>query len=275
MKKELLLKIVVFALVICVLQSVLITPVSAFNYQKINLGSTKKGDLQDYFGCVSYELVLNDKKTVGISYSSTVPSDFCVYDGKLNTVYKASSTKKLTKSLTLYKGNYVFSFYNCGYKKGSYRLTLKDNTVYTKSISFKKNYYNVSCGGIITPLLVKTPSSSVIKSIKYATSNNQIATVSSRGKVRGVDLGRVKLVAKLNNGETARCFVTVNKKVINVSRNQTKILPKVDKETVKWKSNNTSVVKVYSSTLKAVKKGTATLTANVNGVKYTTIVNVK
>lgn len=112
-------------------------------------------------------------------------------------------------------------------------------------------------------------------SVKYTTSNKSIATVSSKGAVKGVKAGKAVITVKTGSGKTAKCTVTVKKapskvtlakKSITLARGKTyTIKPKIPSGTYSYKytysSNKKSVAAVSSKgVVKAVKKGTAYIT---------------
>lgn len=127
-------------------------------------------------------------------------------------------------------------------------------------------------------------------SVKYTTSNKSIATVSSKGVVKGVKAGKAVITVKTGSGKTAKCTVTVKKapskvtlakKSITLARGKTyTIKPKIPSGTYSYKytysSNKKSVATVNSKgVVKAVKKGTAYITVrtfNNKSVKLKVIV---
>ena len=117
--------------------------------------------------------------------------------------------------------------------------------------------------------------------IKWASSNKNVAIVKD-GVVTAKKYGKTKVVAK-RNGKKSKCIVTVVDPVLNATSTslrigQKKIL-KVRQSsgaTVKWKSSNTSIVKLnQKGVIKGKKAGTAKVVAKVDGVKLVCIVKVK
>jgi uncharacterized protein YjdB len=125
----------------------------------------------------------------------------------------------------------------------------------------------------------------------YKSSNTDVATVNSSGKVTGVAAGTATITVTMRTGATARCKVTVQPVTKSLSLSRTTLTlqtkksatlkatrnPSGAKETITWKSSNTSVATVNSSgKVTAVKAGTATITAQTsNGKKATCKVTVK
>ncbi|MCH5304472.1 MAG: Ig-like domain-containing protein [Ruminococcus sp.] len=115
----------------------------------------------------------------------------------------------------------------------------------------------------------------------FTSSNKKVATVDSKGNVKGIKKGTVTITAK-NNGKTASVKITVN----NPKLNKTKATLKV-KKTLKLKvTGGTGKVK-YSSSKKKVatvngsgkvtakKKGKANIKVKVSGVTLTCKITVK
>ena len=246
----------------------------AFNYPKIEIGKEVSGELEDYWGGIYYELILNESKKISISYSGMQKSDFYLYDNKLNTIFSSVNVTKLQKSITLSKGNYVFSIYNRTYDKGSYKLLIKDKTKYLKNLSFAQNIYYMDYGTKIKPVLVKSPSGSNAKGVVWTSTNTNVATVNKYGRVQAVGMGKTTLIARLKSGKQAVCSIYVNKTNINVFKNTTKKLPKLNGKRVQWTSSNTSVAKTLKNSVKGVSKGNVSFTKYEDNITYTVNVTV-
>ena len=136
------------------------------------------------------------------------------------------------------------------------------------------------------------PDNATDKTVTWSTSSASIATVDNNGKVTAVKEGTATITAKAGD-KSATCKVTVNKKIIpvsSVSLDKTELTLKAgatetltatvnpDNATnkkVSWSSSNTSIAKVDSyGKVTAVKEGTATITADVEGKKATCTVSV-
>lgn len=126
--------------------------------------------------------------------------------------YKSSNTKiaviDQTGVITAQKAGKTTITVTAGGKKQSFTLTV--GTVAVKSITLNKKTASVSKGKTVT-LKVKafTPSNTAPKTITWTTSNKTIATVTSKGVVKGVKKGKVTITATTWNGKTAKCTVTV------------------------------------------------------------------
>ena len=127
------------------------------------------------------------------------------------------------------------------------------------------------------------------QSVEWTSSNASIATVAG-GIVTAIKEGSVNITAKTANGKTAVCKVKVKIPVGSVSLDKAElllemggtatlkaeVLPKeaTDKK-ITWTSSDENIVTVNSSgSVKAVKTGTATITATADGKSAVCIVKV-
>ena len=241
---------------------------SAFSYPKISFGKTQKGKLQDYFGGVSYEFQLKQSTKVLINYSSSVNSNLTIYDQKLNTITKFSNIKKVKKDITLKKGTYVFGIYNCTYGKGTYSLKLTDNGSSNVKISFASSVNYLKVSDSITLNLIKQPKNGNVKNIVFSSSNKNIATVNSKGKVKAKALGKTTITAKLGKNQTAKCDVIVNQGYIQVFQSSKKSLPKINGKSLAFYVKSTSIATITNKKLKGITHGSTTLSAYDGGYYY-------
>lgn len=86
---------------------------------------------------------------------------------------------------------------------------LADGTIASIKLNYTK--YSLEVGQSKTFVATTSPESAA-KSVKWYSSNNKIATVSSSGKVTAVKAGTVTITAKTSNGLKATCKVTVKAK---------------------------------------------------------------
>lgn len=120
--------------------------------------------------------------------------------------------------------------------------------------------------------------------ITWKSSKKSIATVDEYGKVTGLKPGETAITATAD-GSTATCILTIkqpevqlNKASLVLFRGQTYKLSADVSSGVNptWKTNKKSVVTVdLSGTVKAVKNGTAIITATVDGVSKTCEITVQ
>ncbi len=128
---------------------------------------------------------------------------------------------------------------------------------------------------------VKLSLSGTSKKAKWSTSSRKIATVSSKGVVKGIKKGKANIIAKVGNKKYV-CRVTVetpsiSKKTASINAGSKLTLKvKNTKQKVSWKSSNRQIATVTSKgVVKGVKKGSATITAKIGKKKLTCRVTVK
>lgn len=139
----------------------------------------------------------------------------------------------------------------------------------------------------------KTAALNVIdgKANGFTVSDSRIAAVTSGGKVTALKKGKTKITAKLSDGKTLSCSVSVkNSPSIKIGKKKysakkpyllkqknslsVKISGKASSVKNVYKSSNKKIAKVTSKTsattvkIKGYKKGKATITLAVNGVKF-------
>ena len=134
-----------------------------------------------------------------------------------------------------------------------------------------------------------TPTNATKKKVTWKSDNTSVATVTSKGVVKAKKTGTAKITATAD-GKKATCKVTVKVPVTKVTLTKTKLVMGVKEtfslkatvkpsnatnKTVSYKSSASSVVAVKNGKLTAKKKGTATITATVDGKKATCKVTVK
>lgn len=141
-------------------------------------------------------------------------------------------------------------------------------------ISAKKVYISK---GKKTKLYIKGTKSKV----KWSSTNKRIATVNSKGIVKGVKKGTTKIIAKVGKKQySCKVYVetpSINNKNINLSIGKNVTLKmNGTKQKVTWSSSNKKIASVNKKGIvKGIKKGNATITANVGGKKYTCKITVK
>lgn len=121
--------------------------------------------------------------------------------------------------------------------------------------------------------------------VTFKSSNTKIATVSSKGVVKGVKAGTAVITAKVGNA-TATCKVTVKASTIKFAKASVTIYKgktatvkatATPSAAVKYTSSNTKVATVNSKTgvVKGIKAGTVTITAKAGTLKTTCKVVIK
>ena len=143
--------------------------------------------------------------------------------------------------------------------------TGSNDKVLADSISISPDNTSIYVGDIIYLKAILTPSNTTEKKITWTTSDNNIASVDSNGKVTGKKEGSVVINAKTSNGKTNKSIIIVRKKTIDVTsiritnpdvtlnksssiKLNYEILPSnATNKSVTWSSSNTSVATVDSS----------------------------
>ena len=149
-----------------------------------------------------------------------------------------------------------------------------------KSINFAQNKVSVKKGGTITLIPIIKPSELSGSKLTWKSSDPNIATVDSNGKVTGVNVGKVTITVTTPNGKTATCVVEVVKEDVSAE----KLYLTVDNDTIGigsaiqvnaiiepanatnrdliWTSSDTTIATVDSKgVVKGRKTGTVTITA--------------
>lgn len=168
-------------------------------------------------------------------------------------------------------------------------VAFTNTTIKTKAITGLKTKYTVSKGKTVTLKPVLSPVTSTEK-ITYSSSNKNIASVSSKGVIKGIKAGTAKITVKSGSKKVV-LTVTVPrvatkkisgiKSAITLRKGQTsqlkpKLTPSNSDDKISYGSSNSKVVTVNSKgVLTAKKKGTAIVTIKSGKVKISMKVTVK
>ena len=165
------------------------------------------------------------------------------------------------------------------WKKAFCRVTVRQPVT---GLRMNRACASIKRGGSISLGAVVSPWDASNKSVTWRSSNTRVATVDSRGTVRAVGKGTASITAtaKDGSGKRSSCTITVTQPVTGISLNRTSASMKTgntlslsasvsplsaNNRGLTWKSSNTSVVTVNSTgQVKAVGRGTATITAVAN-----------
>jgi uncharacterized protein YjdB len=172
---------------------------------------------------------------------------------------------------------------------------VKNNLVRIKAtdITLRSNSVTLKPGATysLTPTIL--PADTTNQILTYTSSNTEIATVSSTGKITAVSLGTATITVKTNDGSNVKktCKVTVANSVTGIKLNKTSATVGVDKKLtlkatiqpsdaddkrISWKSSNPSIAAVTSAGVVTGKKtGTVTITATTVDGKKTATCKVK
>ena len=166
-----------------------------------------------------------------------------------------------------------------GGKTASCTVTVTDGTIKVQSISLKSTTEILTKGSTKTIYAVYNPSNVTDKVLTWSSSNTGVATV-SEGVVKAVGTGVATITAKSRDGgKTASCTVVVTDKNSQMKEITLKTTEKtmkkganttiyavynpsnVNDKVLYWITSNPSVATVSEGVVKAVGKGTATITA--------------
>ena len=204
--------------------------------------------------------------------ATTNDSDAIVTFKSSNTKIATVSSKGVVKGVKA--GTAVITA-----KVGNATATCKV-TVKASTIKFAKASVTIYKGKTATVKATATPSATV----KYTSSNTKVATVSSKGVVKGVKAGTVTITAKAGTLKTT-CKVVIKNPAFSLVKSSATI--KKGKTTtirskaapagkVTYTSSNKKVAAVNSKgVVKGIKKGKATITVKCNGITKKFVVTVK
>lgn len=168
--------------------------------------------------------------------------------------------------------------------KDSVKITVTDK-IDVKGVKLNATSKNLPKGKTYTLKATVSPSNASDKRVKWSTSDETIATVSSSGVVKGIKAGTVNITCKTVDGDIkAKCKIRVTQAVTGVTLNKTSLSVGTERKaaieasvlpenatirTVTWKSSDTSVATVDSKgVVKGIKKGTAKITATTKDGSY-------
>lgn len=154
----------------------------------------------------------------------------------------------------------------------------KEEEVAVSSVTISQPTAEMIVGETVRLSATITPSNATDKDVIWASSKQSVATVDKSGVVTAIAEGASNITASAG-GKVGTCVVTVSKKVIVVSSielNKTELALVEEEEftlvatvkpddatdkTVSWSSSDPSVATVAEGKVKALKEGTATITA--------------
>ena len=164
-----------------------------------------------------------------------------------------------------------------GEKSAQCAVTVQAKVIPVTSVTLDKTTLTLTEGDETTLTATVKPDDATDKTVTWSTSDASVATVTD-GKVKALKAGTATITAKAGD-KTATCAVTVQAKVIPVTSmwldkseleltegdeavlTATVMPENATDKTVTWTSSNTSVATVTNGKVKAVKAGTATITA--------------
>lgn len=252
-------QIVILLMTVMLLAGIL--PITSFAAAKPNLNHS--------------ELTLNVGKSYTLRLTGTTQK--VKWSSSKKSVAAVSSKGKVTAKK---KGTATITA-KVGSKKYTCKVTVKQPVTSVKLN--KKSYTLKKKGATVTLKATVKPTNANNRTIKWTTSNKEVATVNSKGKVTAISNGTATITATASDGskKKASCKITVKIPAIKVTKvrlNKTSasltkkgqtlqltatVTPgNATNKTVTWKSSNTKVATVTSSgKVTAVANGTATITA--------------
>ncbi len=219
------------------------------------------------------------KKTAAVYAGKTVTLTATGNDTAKTVTYTTSNKAVATVSakgvVTGVKAGTATITATCGSAKATCKVTVKAAT-----LKFAKTAVTVYTGKTAIVKATATPSATV----KYTTSNKKVATVTSKGVVKGVKAGTVTITATSGKLK-ATCKVTVKapsvkfaKKAVTVYKGKTATVKATlaGVSSVKYTTSNKKIATVTSKgVVKGIKAGTVTITATSGKLKATYKLTVK
>ncbi len=164
---------------------------------------------------------------------------------------------------------------------GNYKATCKLTVVkkvYPTSVKLNKSSASIKAGSTLQLTATVNPSNASIKSVKWSSSNKDVATVNSNGLVTAKKGGTATITCTTNSaGKKATCKITVTQKVTGITLSASSMTlvsgksktltatvspSSASNKSIKWYSGDDSIAKVdKNGKVTAVKAGTIYITA--------------
>ena len=208
-----------------------------------------------------------------------------------NTKIATVTSKGVVKGIKVGTANITVTTTD-GKKTAVCKVTVT-NPVAVKSVKLNKTKASVVRGYTFTLTPTIAPSNATNKAVSWKSSNTKIATVTSKGVVKGVKAGTANITVTTADGKkTAVCKVTVTNPITvkSVKLNVTKATLKKNQsvtlkatinpsnatnKTVAWKSSNTKIATVTSKgVVKGIKAGTASITVTTADGRKTAVCKI-
>ncbi len=159
--------------------------------------------------------------------------------------------------------------------------TIKVSVVDGRELMLNHSAVHLLTDDTMTLQMSVLPAGSTMGMVTYASDNTAVATVDKNGKVTAVGAGIAKITATTSDALSATCDVVVeNRPTVAIDEPAASVwvgetvtlnataTPGV--AAITWKSSDTTVATVQNGVVKALKPGTATITATVNGGNFDT-----
>ena len=216
------------------------------------------------------------------SYCSELEDVYCFATNVPNT-HSDAFTESNIENATLH----VLKGCLDAYKAVEPWKNFKKKVEVTAKVTLSKSKATIQKGKTVTLKATVSPSSLSDKSVTWKSSDKKIATVTSKGKVKGVKAGTATITCISNlTGAKATCKVTVgyvslNKTEVAVKKGKTVTLKatvypsSLKDKSVTWESSDTKIATVSSAgKVKGVKAGPATITCTSNATGLSTTCKV-
>ena len=207
-----------------------------------------------------------------------------------NNVVKVNSNGKIT---AVGIGSAKVSVTTSNNKTDTCDVTVTKKTIELNSIKLNKNNTTIIEGGSEILNVIYEPSDATNKKTDWSSSDSNIASVDSNGKVSAKSVGTAIITAS-SNGKLASCTITVSKKTVAVSSiklNKNNLSLEINEkhsftytinpsnatnQNVTWSSSNSNVVSVDNKgNIKALKAGNAIITVKSKDNNKSDSCNVK
>lgn len=161
-------------------------------------------------------------------------------------------------------------------------------TIAIKEISLNKNTLSLVTGSSESLIVSFIPNNATNKQVQWSSSNTKVVTVDQKGKVTAISQGEATVTVSTLDGDIQNsCKVNVSNKIIPVTGlelnfrelsmyvNNTETLfvtvypSNATEQSVIWTSDNTDIVSIdENGNIKALKEGSATITAMIKGYDF-------
>ena len=209
-----------------------------------------------------------------VVWSSSDPDVVTVEDGKIKALGEGSATVTATSA-------------SDSSKRASCEITVPKPP---SKVTLNKKKATLVVGAKLT-LKARLKPTGAKTTLKWTSSNNKVAKVTSKGVVKALKKGTATITVRTANGKKATCKITVPtaptkiqfaKKQYSVKKGKkitlkTSLTPAAAKTTLTWSSDNKKIATVTKKgVVKGIRKGTVTITVKTaNGKSATVKVTVK
>lgn len=240
-------------------------------------------------------LAVSNSKQLAVAFTPADASNKNVFWTSSNpsvaTVDKYGVVKAISPGSTIIKATSEDGGYT---DTATIEVVNYDNIIEEKSIAFDSSSYTVGIGSTKSLIPIITPSNATFKSVRFESSNPNIATVDENGVVRGLKEGTVSITATTNRNRLKATTtiivkyinatsVKVNTTNVNLGKNETftlvaTVLPSdATNKKVSYSVSNSNIATIDANGIITGKNtGTATITITPSeGNPATVLVNVK